>query len=481
MSKRQSEKTQQGIRNYLPQIILLLFVLQPVMDVVSYWLMALEIGTTITLLMRIVVLVFTVLLGFALSRRKRAYLVLAGVLFLLAAGHAYACVLTGYADPFEDFSNYIRVIQLPLFTFCFITFLRESGEDGYRMIERGFVVNFIIIVAVEALSTVTGTDPHTYANKSIGVLGWFYFANSQSAILSAMTPVLLMQVMRKKKISYLTGVMIVSYGVLYLFATRLAYFSIFVCAAGLVLVMLMSRCMDKRIAAVLLLGAVVCGIGYQASPMYRNQLAQQAVAQQAQQEADEMIAVEEVKNHTTVQENPEICLLPVYEEYVGGLMDRFGVTRVMQEYDYTSDVRDLKDWRRMKIMYCSFLIEEAGGTSYLFGTELYDMTWQDATYDVENDFHGIFFLYGAAGLILLLLFLLYFLWIIVRALITAFSHYMTLEAGAFGIALCTLLGHVYCTAGVLRRPNASFYLSVVLAVIYYFVKIRQKTDDSPRA
>lgn len=481
MPKQQSEKTQQGIRNYLPTIVLLLFVIQPVMDVGSYWLTELEIGTTLTLLVRTAVLAFAVLLGFALSRNKRAYFILVGILLLLAAGHAYACAQTGYANPFEDFSNYIRVVQLPLFTFCFITFLRESGEDGYRMIERGFVVNFVIIVAVEALSVVTGTDPHTYANKSIGVLGWFYFANSQSAILSAMAPILVMQAMRKRKIPYLIGAVAVSYGVLYLFATRLAYFSIFVCAVGLVVVMLMSRCMDKRVAAVLLIGAIVCGVGYPVSPMYRNQLAQQAVARQAQQEADEMISAAEEENHTTVQEDPETCLLPVYEEYVGGLMDRFGVTRVMQEYGYTSDVQDLKDWRRMKIMYCSFLMEESGGASYLFGTELGDMTWDGATYDVENDFHGIFFLYGAVGLALLLLFLLYFVWIIARALITAFSRYMTLEAGAFGVALCTLLVHVYCTAGVLRRPNASFYLSVVLAVIYYFVKIRRETDHCPRA
>lgn len=481
MSKQQSERTQQGIRKFLPQIILLLFVLQPVMDVMSYWLTVFETGTVLTMLVRTAVLAFTVLLGFSLSRRKRIYLLLAGILILLAAGHAYACSLTGYDSPFEDFSNYIRVIQLPLFTFSFVTFLRESGEDGYRMIERGFVINFVIIVAVEVISTVTGTDPHTYANKSIGVLGWFYFANAQSAILSAIVPVLLMQAVRKKSVPCLIGSVTVSFGVLYLFATRLAYLAIFVCAAGLVIVLLMSRRMDKRMAATLLLGAAICGAGYPLSPMYQNQLAQRRVAQQAQQEADDMIAAAEAENNTTLQDDPEICLLPVYEQYVGEMMDRFGTARVMREYGYTSDVSDLKDWRRMKIMYCSFLMEEAGGLSYVFGTELDDMTWEDMTYDVENDFHGIYFLYGAVGLALLILFLLYFFWIIARALFTDFSRYMTLEAGAFGIALCTLLLHVYCTAGVLRRPNASFYLSVVLAVIYYFVKIRKQPEQCPRA
>ncbi len=46
----------------------------------------------------------------------------------------------------------------------------------------------------------------------------------------------------------------------------------------------------------------------------------------------------------------------------------------------------------------------------------------------------------------------------------------TSEAGAWGVALVMAMLHAFATAGILRRPNASFYLSVVLAVIYYLVK-----------
>ncbi|MDO5783722.1 MAG: O-antigen ligase family protein [Eubacteriales bacterium] len=481
MSKQQSGKTQQGIRKFLPQIILLLFVLQPVMDVVSYWLTVLEIGTTITLLVRTAVLVFTVLLGFALSHRKRAYILLASVLFLLAAGHAYVCLLTGYADPFEDLSNYIRVIQLPLFTFCFITFLRESGEDGYRMVERGFVINFAIIVAVEVLSTITGTDPHTYANKSIGVMGWFYWPNTQSAIITAIIPISMAIAARKKNIWWLVGATAVSFAVLYLFATRLTYLAIFVCAAGVIIVLFMSRGADKKKIAVLLAGAVLCGVAYPISPTHKNQLAQQEVALEAQQEADEMIAAAEKRYHTTAEESPELCLLPVYEEHLDGMLERFGTQRVMEAYDYTSDVTQLKDWRRMKILFCQFLMNDTGTPAHIFGLEVSDMMQDGRSYDVENDFHGIYYLYGIVGLALLAAFLLYFVLIIIRALLKDFSRYMTIEAGGFGISFCLMLVHIYFTASILRRNNASFYLSVVLAVIYYFVKIRQETGNSPRA
>ena len=40
------------------------------------------------------------------------------------------------------------------------------------------------------------------------------------------------------------------------------------------------------------------------------------------------------------------------------------------------------------------------------------------------------------------------------------------------MAFCIALIYAYNTAGVLRRPNSSFYLSVLLAVIYYLTTIR---------
>ena len=43
--------------------------------------------------------------------------------------------------------------------------------------------------------------------------------------------------------------------------------------------------------------------------------------------------------------------------------------------------------------------------------------------------------------------------------------------------LCTALAHIYNTAGVLRRPNASFYLCLILASIWYLIYIRDYDDS----
>ena len=74
-------------RRYLPQVILLLFILQPVMDVLSYWLDALGMGNTVSLLMRFALLAGTAVLSFCLSRRKRVYLLLGVVLAVIALLH----------------------------------------------------------------------------------------------------------------------------------------------------------------------------------------------------------------------------------------------------------------------------------------------------------------------------------------------------------------------------------------------------------
>ena len=98
-------------------------------------------------------------------------------------------------------------------------------------------------------------------------------------------------------------------------------------------------------------------------------------------------------------------------------------------------------------------------------------------YDVENDFHGLYYLYGWVGLGAYLLFLAYFVYLIIWALIKNARKYYTPEAAAYGIAFLMCLAHAYNTAGVIRRPNASIYLSVILAVFYYLVRL--KSYDQP--
>ena len=106
------------------------------------------------------------------------------------------------------------------------------------------------------------------------------------------------------------------------------------------------------------------------------------------------------------------------------------------------------------------------------------MSHDGITYDVENDFHGIFYLCGFVGLVLTILFLGWFLLRIFLALLRDFKHVFSLQAVGCGMALLCCLVHAYCTAGVLRRPNVTFYLAVLLAVSCSLTKKTRSNNES---
>ena len=57
----------------LPKLVFVLFLLQPMMDVLSFWMDQWGMGNTLTLALRMAVLGATVLVGFFLTRNRRVY------------------------------------------------------------------------------------------------------------------------------------------------------------------------------------------------------------------------------------------------------------------------------------------------------------------------------------------------------------------------------------------------------------------------
>ena len=462
-----------ALRPRLPRLVLILCLIQPLMDVLSYWMDYAGMNNTITLLLRLVILVFMVLTGICLSRRRRSYMIMAAVLLLLTVGHVVVCCCYGYQDPISDLTNLVRIYQLPLTVMVFITYMKEDARC-LEAVKSGFLGSLGIIVAVEILATLTATDPHTYTNKAVGVIGWFITPNAQSAILSMLVPVAVICVAGRKKLKpgWVFAIGLVGFGVLYLFATKLAYAALLGCALGLAVSCLILKAVGKvpagRAAAVFAVFVLAAVLLVNVSPMVRNNemVAENALRKQetitAAVEQDEVAAA---AMGLTGQELRTESLRTAYEIYAPGVVGRFGLETVAECYGYSTDVSVVASARMEKRTFNALLMEEQP-LSCLFGVELGDLTFEGRTYDAENDFHGIYYLCGGAGVLLLALFIGYFLLRIVRVLIKEFRRYFTLEAAGFGIALICGLAHACFTAGVLRRPNANFYLAVILAVVY---------------
>lgn len=487
---KQNSQFRQKVLGRLPLIVFLLLLIQPFMDILSYWVLELNWSNAITLALRMGFFGATLLLGFCLSRHKKAYYLMAAAVALIGLGHGFAVWQYGCQNLVGDLTNYVRVIQLPFLALCSITFLREN-EDCYRAIEYGFLTNLVVILLSIVLAGITGTM-HTTYNDGLGYAGWFYFPNSQSAILTALCPVACSLLYRRRglKSPWFWLVLVGGFLALYFTGTRLCYLGLAATGFGLGISMLLICRRDwKKACAFFAVTIVFLGM-MPWSPMVQHQKSYEGVQSDRQDRIDDLL-----ENSTLPEQDEDLspeelerrkalwvqALTPIYETYAPDFVEMFGAKRTIEMYDYTWDIKTITAVRPRKLQFARLLMDQSPFSARLFGVELSRFTVGDNTYDVENDFHGIYFLYGAVGLAALLLFLLYFVLLIVKALCRDFKTYFTLDSAGWGIALIMYLIHSYCTAGVLRRPNGSIYFSVVLAVVYYLVKLKKYPETEKKA
>lgn len=451
----------------LPVIVTVLTVIQPLLDVISYFVVKLGFGNSLTLALRLFLLVVIFTLGYITANSKVPYYVLSAILLCLTVCHCAVCFVYGYVSPMSDIANLVRIYSLPIVTLSFISFfLRDRA--ALRAFKKAVMMCLFIIAAVEAASVVTGTNPFTYANKSIGIIGWFSNTNSQSAILSMTVPVAvaytlerLLQKRTAVRAVTLIGVTLLGGTMLYLFATRLAYASLLgtvaVFTAACLIIGRKHKINMTKTAAFFALCAVLTLCLFGVSPMVKNQTLVAENAEKKQLHIDSLVADSNGEGVEALRE--------AYEYYLPGLTHRFGLERTAELYDCSTDVYDIADVRRMKISYCELLVEDRP-LSRIFGLSLSDLYYNGTAHDVENDFHGIYYLTGIVGLLLMLSFFAVFIVRAVRVLSADFRHHFTAEAVGFYCALICGTVHAYFTASVLRRPSASFYLAVILAAIY---------------
>lgn len=466
----------------LPLVVFILCLIQPFMDVLSFWLERAGISNAVTLALRCCVLIFIVALGFLLTDRRRYYWAVLAVLGVFTLCHVLVCSRGGYLDPVKDLTNLIRIYQLPLTTLAFITYLRRRPEclDAIR---RGFFWCLVVIAAVEVLSVITGTNPYTYPTKGVGVLGWFYVPSAQSAILSMLVPVAIVYVMEKKNFDprFTLAAAAGGLGILYLFATRLTFAALLGTGAGLAFSLMLVGKMQKRptgrAAVVLLVCTVLAAASLPIAPVSQNRSATGYFQDLKQQGIDELVAKDDTAAAAaglTGEERRLASLRTAYEIYLPGLVERYGLERTIRLYDYSTDAGVLASARTRKLNYCRLLLEDRPEYR-LFGAELGEMSYKGEIYDVENDFHGLYMLCGGVGLALLAAFLGWFILRIARTLLRDFKGRFTMTAAGFGLALICALAHAYFTAGVLRRPNAAFYLAAVLAAVYGLTQKNKET------
>lgn len=470
---------------YVKEFMLALLLIQPLLDVASYFMLNYG-STTFTTGLRFVLLFTVSLYGFGISEQKKKYGILYCVITIFWIIHMLNCMRYGYQNPMGDFAEFLKLIQMPLWTASFITFFHHSKDLDLRVF--GFIAaNFGTILAVILISYLFGHPAYTYdfsdRNVQIGILGWFGVANTQSAVLVMLVPFLLLWAFRKENLMFFSLTCLCGLGLLYLTGTRLTYYGALIIAAAFLGVILLNYRDEIRFCFPLLISLILLLALQGVSPMAQRQ-ALTAESQQIYQEKTDAVMGEDRDFHYKKGEeiSPEILekMKKLYTEVYGGagvygnsllgeLINRFGVEKVMEVYNYSIAPKDLYNLRLKRANCVKLIREEHGFITGLFGFEYQRVSIDGVIFDPENDFPAMLAYYGWVGTLLYIGMLLYFVFLVVRELFNDLFGFLTMETAAAGISLLLGLGAAQLSGQVLRKPSAVIYLALSAALLYTLV------------
>ena len=453
--------------NYMMFIIL---IIQPILDIVSYF--AVKYGyTSYTTIIRMIFFMGITLYSFYISKRKKIYIGISGVIAIFWILHMVGCWKNGYQSIPQDIAMYLRTIQMPIFTLNFITIF-EKEQKYTREIEKAYVTNYIIIISSIILSFLIGMPEYTYYG-GIGIKGWFAVGNSQSCIVSIMAPLGLCFAYRKKNKILFCATLLLECVNMYFFGTRVAFFSIYIVCISFAFFLVWNKKKDITVYGSLFIALVVCSLFYKYPPCYVNQFKTNESFSEWNNE------ISKIKEDNKQQDQGKIdkkTYLETYNLYCEDLVKKYGLEKVIKKYNYSTDSSDVISNRKLKINYNKLNMDEKGIWEHAFGYEYMEFIYNGTIYDPENDFPALYFQYGYVGVALYIIFILYFAIITIKYLLQNWSV-ISIELGSVGTSLILMLGIAQYSGNVLRRPNVSIYLSVMLAYIYYLCKMETNVRE----
>lgn len=466
------------------QVMTALLLVQPLLDVFSYF-MQLRGSTAVSTALRTVLLFAVCAYGFAITDRRRVYLVLYGVLGGFWLLHVLNCLRLGYQDPVGDGAEYLKLVQFPLWTLVFITICKQRPQmDLYA---AGLLAaNFAIVLAVIGLSYATGAPAYTYdipaRGVKLGLLGWFGVPNAQSVVVSILFCGLLAWAYERDRLWLFTLANGAGCAVLYFNGTRMAYYAAILASAGFVVLVFLAGGRRRWSCAPLLVGIALLVLFRGVSPMAERRAMPADTYRIYQEQTDEVMGKDKDYVYTggDIPEDIREKITRVYEEVYGGLnfagapllgdlTGRFGTQRVMEHYRYTTDASVLCHVRTKKIAVMAMTWEEQDPLTKLVGVEYASATLNGTNYDPENDFPGLFYFYGWLGTGLYIGFAGAFLVLVLAGCLRnlrRLPEYLTVPLGAWAMIFVLGLGAAQYSGQVMRKPSVTVYLSLAAAQLY---------------
>lgn len=449
---------------------------QPVLDAVAYFNRN-EVATVAGYIRLAVMLALPLYLLFTLQRKKPFVLSIA-VIGLYSLLHILNGFRVGYISLYFDVSYLLKVLQMPVLAICFVCLLREEGTK--RQAYRGLAIAAALTGSFLLIAWLTGTGNVTYG-EGLGYSGWVIDdnRNANSIILVTLSTFLAWFALRSDKRIFNIGLPVLIVIAFLTNGTKGCYYSLFGIFAGNTAYLLLEKpILRKKIRWLMVLVFVVLMIfSVVIYPYTPRAKVNQALAQATKQGEIEAVLLakgidisgmspEERFNDPVVREVFEYYYFRYMVGVLPDIFERFGMERVLKVFHMSTDVAKLIDTRQIKLAYSKLIYEDSDLLTRLVGFEVSQIGF-DGTHDLENDWPALFYYYGWIGLALYAAFVLYFLYLVLRRLLRDFRGSFNAENVCLLLCLLLQLGLAQFSGAVLRRPNVSVYLALVLALIYY--------------
>ena len=469
--------------------LMLLIVLQPLLDILAFWTKSPD-GTLAGYIRLAIMVLLPLYLLFTLREKKRFVLSMAAIA-LVCLLHILNCMRLGYVSMTFDISYAAKTAQMPILAVCFMHCIRN--EQTRNQAYWGLFFAAAITAASIGLSWLTGTANVTYG-AGLGISGWVIDDNrcANSVIVVTLAAFSVFCAVKSDKL--LINILVPALALLVLLSngTKACYLAIYVIFTGFALFLIAERLLKgtelkKPVVITLLVLSLLAVVLTPITPMYKVRYAQTSFAQQNQGEVEtklqemgydiDSLTYEEKLN------NPEV--LRVYEDYyrkmiwciMPNMFDRFTMEEIITAYDFTTDAQTLINVRQIKSTYASLMWEHSDKLTHLFGIDVSDI-WLTGSCDLENDWPAIYYYYGIVGFGAYAAFLLYFVFLILRRLIRNFKTAFTADNFILLITFALLVGLAQFSGSVLRRPNVSVYMSLVLGLIYYQTMVKPVNEEN---
>ena len=460
--------------------LMALIVMQPLLDIIAFWTKNPD-GTLAGYVRLLIMVCLPLYLLFTLrgSERKSFIFWMLGI-GLVCALHIANTIRTGPVSLGFDISYTAKVAQMPILAVCFMYSIKNDQTRNQAYWGLFFAAG--ITAAALGLSVLTGTANCTYG-EGLGVSGWVIDDNrcANSIILVTLAAFSIFCAVKSYKPFVNIAVPVIAAVVLIANGTMTCYMSIFVIFIGFAVFLLLEKkirgCNLNRLAVIALVAvAIASAAAYPLTPKYKIKQTQSDFAELTQDDfndelgalgydLDSMSNEEKLSNpeiHTALEDYYWKCLWII----TPNMFERFDIDEIMLKYDLTTDAATLIDTRTIKNAYASLMWDHSDTLTKIFGIDVSDI-WLTGGMDLENDWPAIRYYYGYVGFAAYAAFILYFVYLIIRRLCRDFKGSFTADNFILLVTFALLIGLAQYSGAVLRRPNVSIYLALVLGLIHY--------------